>query len=262
MNDSIVATELQDGIARVWLNRPQLHNAFDDAVIVRLTAVLRELDADPAVRVLVLAGRGPSFCAGASLDWMKRMANYGEAENLRDAGALAQMLHTLHTFSRPTIARVHGAALAGGTGLVSACDIAVAAEGASFGTTEVRLGLIPATISPYVIAAIGSRAARRYFLTGERFDARQALSLGLVHEVCDLAQLDARVDDLCQALFAGGPQAQRAAKALVGDVSGRRLDPDLIDDTSRRIAAARAGAEAREGLAAFFGKRAPSWRLS
>ncbi len=262
MSEPIIVTEVQNGIARIWLNRPEVHNAFDDAVIATLTDTLRELDGDAGVRVLVLGGRGRSFCAGASLDWMRRMATYTEAENLRDASALAKMLHTLHSFSRPTVARVHGAALAGATGLVAACDIAVAEIDAMFGTTEVRLGLIPATISPYVIAAIGSRAAGRYFLTGEKFDTRQALALGLVHEVCEMQDLDSRVEDVCRALLAGGPQAQRAAKALVRDVAGSRIDQALLDDTSRRIAETRVGAEARDGLTAFFDKRAPSWRMA
>lgn len=262
MSEPIIITEQQDGVARIWLNRPQVHNAFDDTIIATLTGILRELDSDSSVRVLVLGGRGRSFCAGASLDWMRRMAAYTEAENLRDAGALARMLHTLHSFSRPTVARVHGAALAGATGLVAACDIAVAEIDAMFGTTEVRLGLIPATISPYVIAAIGSRAAGRYFLTGEKFDARQALALGLVHEACEMQELDNRVEAVCRAVLAGSPQAQRAAKALVRDIAGRRIDQALLDDTSQRIAEARVGAEAREGLAAFFGKRPPSWRMA
>lgn len=248
------------GIATVWLNRPDVHNAFDEQVIAELTQTLRALDADAGVRVVVLAGRGKSFCAGGDLGWMRRMAGYGRDENLRDAGALAEMLRTLATLSKPTLARVHGAALAGGTGLVAACDIVVATPNASFGTTEVRLGLVPATIGPYVIRAIGVRAAQRYFLTGERFGAAEAQRLGLVHELVEADALDARIGELVDALRAGGPDALAAAKRLLADVVDRPIDAALIACTSAAIADARGGAEAREGIAAFFDKRQPSWR--
>lgn len=250
----------ENGVATVWLNRPEVHNAFDEHVIAELTDALRALDADGNVRAVVLAGRGKSFCAGGDLDWMRRMAGYGRNENLRDATALAEMLRTLATLSKPTIARVHGAALAGGTGLVAACDIAVAAPEASFGTTEVRLGLIPATIGPYVVRTIGARAAQRYFLTGERFGADEALRLGLVHEVVATDALDARIGELLDALLAAGPQALASAKRLVADVAARPIDTALIVRTTELIADARGSDEAREGIAAFFEKRKPAWR--
>ncbi|WP_028006540.1 enoyl-CoA hydratase/isomerase family protein [Solimonas flava] len=251
---------VRDGaVATVWLNRPDVHNAFDEHLIAELSAALRALDADDAVRAVVLAGRGKSFCAGGDLDWMRRMAGYGHDENRRDAAGLAEMLRTLATLGKPTVARVHGAALAGGTGLVAACDIAVATPNASFGTTEVRLGLIPATISPYLIRAIGARAAQRYFLTAERFGAAEALRLGLVHEVADADALDARIAALLECLLAGGPQALAAAKRLIAEVVDRPIDAALIARTTEGIAAARGSAEAREGIAAFFDKRRPAW---
>lgn len=250
----------ENGVATVWLNRPEVHNAFDEHVIAELTDALRALDADGNVRAVVLAGRGKSFCAGGDLDWMRRMAGYGRDDNLRDAAALAEMLRTLATLSKPTIARVHGAALAGGTGLVAACDIAIAAPEASFGTTEVRLGLIPATIGPYVVRAIGARAAQRYFLTGERFGAEEAHRLGLVHEVAAADALDSRIGELLDVLLAAGPQALAAAKRLVAEVAGRPIDSTLIARTTELIADARGSEEAREGIAAFFEKRKPAWR--
>ncbi|SEK61522.1 methylglutaconyl-CoA hydratase [Pseudoxanthomonas sp. GM95] len=260
MSASNLQLEHDGPVATLWLNRPEVHNAFDEHLIAALTETLRTLEADAGTRVIVLAGRGRSFCAGGDLDWMRRMAGFSHDENLRDAGALATMLSTLAHCAKPTIARVHGAALAGGTGLVAACDIAIASPEASFGTTEVRLGLIPATISPYVLRAIGARAAQRYFLTGERFDAAQALQLGLVHEVCDAAALDARVRDITEALLAGAPQAQSACKRLVQHVAAQPIGTALIHDTTARIAAARDSDEAREGIAAFFAKRPPAWR--
>ena len=255
-----IETLIERGVATVWLNRPEVHNAFDEHAIRELTTTLATLDGDASVRAVVLAGHGKSFCAGGDLDWMRRMAGYGREENLRDAAALAEMLRTLATLSKPTLARVHGAALAGGTGLVAACDIAIAAPEASFGTTEVRLGLIPATISPYVVRAIGARAAQRYFLTGERFDADEALRLGLVHEVVAADKLDTRVGELLDALLAAGPQALASAKRLVAEVAGRPIDAALIVRTTELIADARGSDEAREGIAAFFEKRKPGWR--
>lgn len=260
MSDSVVEIERRGALATLWLNRPEIHNAFDENLIAALTAALHTLDGDRGVRVVVLAGRGKSFCAGGDLGWMQRMAGFSAAENQRDAGALAEMLHVLATLSKPTIARIHGAALAGGMGLVAACDIAIAVPQASFGTTEVRIGLIPAVISPYVIAAIGARAAQRYFLTAERFAATEAQRLGLVHELCEADALDTRIADLTQALLAGGPQAQAASKRLIAAVASRALDAALIADTTQRIAATRSSDEAREGVAAFFGKRAPAWK--
>lgn len=261
MSDAPVELECADGVARVWLNRPELHNAFDEPLIARLSEILLRLDADDGVRVVVLGGRGRSFCSGADLSWMRRMAGFTQEENLRDAGALAGLLSVLHRLRKPTIARVHGAALAGGTGLVAACDIAIATPDATFGMTEVRIGLIPATISPYVIRAIGARATQRYFLTAERFGADQALRLGLVHEVCAADALDARIAEVVAALLAGGPQSIAASKTLIADVAGRPIDDDLVEETSRRIAAARCGGEARMGIAAFFDKRPAPWNV-
>lgn len=262
MSDAIIEIERTGAVATLWLNRPEVHNAFDEALIAALTAALRALDADDTVRVVVLAGRGKSFCAGGDLAWMRRMAGFSEAENLADAGRLAEMLRTLATLSKPTIARVHGAALAGGTGLVAACDIAIATPRARFGTTEVRLGLVPATIGPYVIRAIGRRAAQRYFLSGERIEAGDARALGLVHELCDEDALDARVAELCASLLAGAPGALRACKQLIETVADQPLTPALIADTCQRIADARASDEAREGIGAFFDKRSPDWTCS
>lgn len=259
MSECNIVFERSGAVATLWLNRPDVHNAFDEALITDLTGQLQALDADQSVRVVVLAGRGKSFCAGADLGWMRRMAGFSEAENLEDAGRLAELLRTLACLCKPTIARVHGAALAGGTGLVAACDIAVATARASFGTTEVRLGLVPATISPYVIRAIGMRAAQRYFLTGERIPADKAYALGLVHELCEEEALDATIAEIADALLAGAPTAVSACKQLIDTVAERPLTPELIADTCRRIATARAGADAREGIAAFFDKRKPAW---
>lgn len=259
MSTPPIEVQRQGALATLWLNRPAARNAFDEHLLEALTAALLVLAADDSVRVLLLAGRGPAFCAGADLEWMGRMAGCSEVENLADAGRLAGTLRALATFPKPTIARVQGAALGGGTGLVAACDLAVATSEASFGTTEVRLGLIPATISPYVLAAIGARAARRYFLTGERFSAAEAQRIGLVHEVCAPAALDATVAAWVETLLLGAPGAQRAAKRLVDDVAAQALSPELIAETSRRIAAARASPEAREGIAAFLARRKPGW---
>ena len=250
---------VRDAVATVTLNRPAVHNAFDGTLIARLTAAFVSLDDDPDVRVVVLAGAGKSFCAGADLTWMKRMAAFGPEENLADAQALAAMLRTLHALSKPTIARVHGPAYGGGVGLVAACDIALGVPEATFALSEARLGLIPATIGPYVIEAIGARQARRYFLTAERFDAAQALRIGLLHEVAPAAQIDARIGELVAALKLAGPVAQLECKALVRGVAHRPIDEDVIAGTAEHIAAVRASAEGREGVAAFLGKRPASW---
>jgi methylglutaconyl-CoA hydratase len=251
--------EVRDAVATIALARPDVHNAFNETLIAELTHALRAADADDAVRVVVLAGRGRSFCAGADLNWMKRMAAYGHAENVADASALATMLATLAGLSKPTIARVHGAAFGGGVGLVAACDIAIAAADATFSLSEARLGLIPATIGPYVIEAIGAREARRWFLTAERFGAAEALRIGLVHAVVPGDALDARIVELVGALLLAGPQAQAAAKALIGALAHRPIDAGVVADTAERIAAVRASAEGREGVAAFLDKRSPAW---
>ena len=259
MSHSTLVVERAGSVATLWLNRPEVHNAFDEALIAELSAALRAADGDAGVRAVVLAGRGSSFCAGGDLGWMRRMAQLERTENLRDAANLAEMLRLLHGLSKPTVARVHGAALAGGTGLVAACDIALATPAASFGTTEVRLGLIPATISPYLIRAIGPRAAQRCFLTGERFGAEEALRLGLIHEICAPEALDRRLGEVLAALAAGAPAAQAATKRLVAEVMARPLDAALIARTCECIAEARGSAEAREGIEAFLARRRPSW---
>jgi methylglutaconyl-CoA hydratase len=247
------------GVATVTLARPEIHNAFDESLIAQLTDVFVSLDDDPDVRAVVLAGAGKSFCAGADLNWMKRMAAFGDDENLRDANALAAMLRALYGLSKPTIARVHGAAYGGGVGLIAACDVAIAVPDATFALTEAKLGLIPATIGPYVIEAIGARQARRYFLTTERFGAAEALRIGLVHEVVDAGALDRRVRDIVQAVMAAGPVAQLECKALIRGVAHRPIDADVIAGTAAHIAAVRASPEGREGVAAFLAKRRPAW---
>jgi len=246
--------------ATLWLNRPERHNAFDDGLIAELSAALAELAADSAIRVVLLAGRGKSFSAGADLAWMKRMAGYTAVENEADAQKMAEMLHRLDSLPKPTIALVQGAAMGGGVGLVAACDIAIAAEDVQFAFSEVRLGLTPATISPYVIAAIGPRAARRYFLTAERFDARRALGLGLVAAVVPVADLLTEASRLADILCQNGPAAMAEAKRLIADVTDRPIDAALRTETAGRIARQRASAEGREGVAAFLEKRKPSWQ--
>jgi methylglutaconyl-CoA hydratase len=260
MSDALFRVERRaGGVVWLTLDRPEIHNAFDDRLIVELTAELARLGADDAVRVVVLTGAGRSFSAGADLNWMRRTATCGEAENLADARALARLMQTLNELAKPTVARVNGAALGGGTGLVACCDIVVASERATFGTTEVRLGLIPAVIGPYVLAAVGPRHARRLMLTGERISAAEAARLGLVHEVVAAEQLDAAIERVVGDLLKGGPAALTAAKRLIGDLAGRPVGPDLIDDTAQRIAALRATPEAREGVGAFLEKRTPGW---
>ncbi len=262
MNQRSIEIETAAQVGRIWMNRPEVHNAFDEVMIAELAETFARLEADPAVRVIVLGGRGKSFSAGANLNWMERAANYSAGENLRDARAMAGMLSRIDRCPKPTVARVHGAALGGGTGLASVCDIAIASTAAVFAMSEVLLGLIPATISPYVVAAIGPRAARRYFLTGERFNAAEAHRLGLVHEVSEPEKLDARVDETVTALLAAGPAAQAAAKELVRRVAHRVPDDGLIDYTAQNIAALRGTAEVKEGISAFLQKRPPGWRKS
>ena len=261
MDNNHILTEIrEDGVATVTLNRAEVHNAFNDTVIADLTGTLRRLGDDDKVRAVVLRAEGKSFSAGADLGWMQRMANYGHAENLADAGALAELMRVLNFLPKPTVARVQGAAF-GGVGLVACCDIAIASDAASFSLSEVRLGLIPAVISPYVVAAIGERAVRRYFLTAERFGADEALRIGLVHQVVPADQLDSAVDTILIRLSEGGPAAQRAAKDLIFAVAHRPINADLIHDTAERIATIRASAEGREGLAGFLEKRKPAWSV-
>ena len=255
----LIITTDPRGVATVTLDRGDKHNAFDDSLIAALADAFRRLGADESVRAMVLAANGRSFSAGADLEWMKRMATAAESENLRDAGTLAEMLRRLHGMPQPTLALVQGAALGGGVGLVACCDIALAADSATFGLSEVRLGLIPATIGPYVVAAIGARAAGRYFLTGERFGANVAHTLGLVHEVVAPAELRAVGERIVAAILASGPKAVREAKALVRALAGRPITDAMIGDTVRRIARIRCGDEAREGFDAFLAKRKPAW---
>jgi len=259
MSYETVEIERKGGIATLWMNRPMVHNAFNAQLIADIDAACRALGADESVRVVVLAGRGKSFSAGADLNWMKEAAGYTIDENLADARRLAGMLRTLAELPKPTVARVHGAALGGGTGLAAACDICVASEAAVFATSEVRFGIIPSAISPYVVRAIGARQALRYFQTGERIAARQALQLGLVHELPAAELLDDVVGQIVEALLIGGPIAQRAAKSLVGAVAWYPLSDELVEETAQRIARLRSGAEAAEGLSAFLAKRPPAW---
>jgi methylglutaconyl-CoA hydratase len=251
--------ERAGAIATVWMNRPDVHNAFNAQLIADLTAACRALEADEAVRVVVLAGRGKSFSAGADLNWMKAAAQASVEENLEDARRLAGMLRALAQLAKPTIARVHGAALGGGMGLASACDICVAAERAVFATSEVKFGIIPSAISPYVIRAIGERQAGRYFQTAERISAARAAEIGLAHEVVAAEALDAKVHEIVAALLEGGPKAQAAAKELIRAVANRPIDDGVVEDTARRISSLRATPEAKEGLDAFLSKRSAAW---
>jgi methylglutaconyl-CoA hydratase len=259
MSESL-AIERQGPIGLVTMNRPDRHNAFDDVLIAELTEALRSMEAEDGIRVIVLSGAGKSFSAGADLNWMKRMAGFSMDENRRDAMGLATLMRTLAHLRKPTLARVQGAAYGGGVGLVACCDIAVAAQSATFSLSEARLGLIPAVISPYVVAAIGERAARRYFLTAERFDAAEAWRIGLVHElVGDHESLDDRIGEIVDAMLACSPSAQREAKELIRAVASRPVTSELIQDTAERIARIRSSPEGREGVAAFLEKRRASW---
>ncbi|MXR36866.1 enoyl-CoA hydratase/isomerase family protein [Craterilacuibacter sinensis] len=261
MDSTILEIEHSAAIATLWLNRPALHNALNEALIDALTHALNALASDASVRVIVLAGRGASFCAGADLDWMRRAAGFSDAQNLADAQALATLLKTLYRCPKPVIARVHGAALAGGMGLVAACDIAIATPEARFGLSEVRLGLIPATIAPYVSEAIGLRAMRRYTLSAERLQADTAWRLGLIHEIVAPDMLDSSIAAVAQQLVQGAPGALAQSKKLLRAVAdGSTSDDALLAETAALIARTRAGSEAREGLAAFFDKRRPAWQ--
>jgi methylglutaconyl-CoA hydratase len=248
-----------DGTARITLTRHQLHNAFNDTLISELTAALRGLGSDKRVRAIVLAAKGKSFSAGADLNWMKAMAGYSEERNQADAEALADLMFTLDRLGKPSIALVQGAAYGGGVGLVACCDVAIAAERATFSLSEVRLGLIPAVISPYVVGAMGARAARRYMLTGERFSAWEAHRLGLVHEVVAPRDLESACRRILDEILAGGPHAQSAAKDLIFEVDARPADQELRTETARRIASIRTSQEGREGISAFLDKRRPDW---
>ncbi|MBI2313490.1 MAG: enoyl-CoA hydratase/isomerase family protein [Betaproteobacteria bacterium] len=258
-NKPFITELFEEGVALVTLNRPELHNAFDDDLIAKLTRELKALDANPGVRVVILGANGKSFSAGADLNWMKRTAGYTREQNLKDAIALADLMRTLNDLSKPTVARVHGPAFGGGVGLIACCDIAIAARPASFALSEVRLGIIPSVISPYVVAAIGERYAHRYFLTGERFDCAEAYRIGLVHDICEAPDLDEKIGTIVSHLLACSPRALGAAKQLIARVAKSPVDDALVRDTAERIAAIRASAEGKEGLAAFLEKRAPAW---
>ena len=249
----------RNGIGIVMLDRPEVHNAFNEVVIAELTAAIGELGDEEGTRVIILSGNGPSFCAGADLNWMKKMAGFSRVQNVEDAAGLAEMLRTLNEVPKPTVARIHGAAYGGGVGLVACCDIAIAAAETTFALTESKLGLIPATISPYVIEAIGARYARRYFLSAERFEAAEAYRIGLVHDIVPIAQLDDRVNEMLAPLLIAGPAAQRECKALIRAVAHKPIDENVIADTVQRIANVRASPEGKEGVAAFLEKRDAAW---
>ncbi len=250
----------RDGaVALVTLNRPEVRNAFNEALIAALQETFTALDRDPEVRVVVLGAHGPAFCAGADLNWMKKMAGYTFDENEADALCLADMLYAIYGCSKPVVARVHGDVYAGGMGLVAACDIAVASTNAHFCLSETRIGLIPATIGPYVIKALGEQAARRFMVSAERFEAAEAYRLGFVHELCQPDELDERLGEIVDALLLCGPQALAAAKRLVREIGSQSITPSLRADTARRIAEVRASDEGREGVTAFLEKRKPNW---
>ncbi len=256
-----LTVSLQDGVQTLTLSRPDVRNAFNDEVIAELKNAFIAVAQNPLVRCVVLAAEGPAFCAGADLNWMRRMADYTHAENLADAGELAAMLKAIYTCPQPTIARVQGDVYAGGLGLVAACDMVVSVDTAHFCLSEVKLGLIPATISPYVIRAMGARAAHRYFLTAERFDAHEAHRVGLVHEVVPPDALDSQVDEWVQALLKASPNALRACKKLLQDVAEREINDPLIRQTIEGIADIRASSEGKEGVQSFLQKRKPQWSV-
>lgn len=257
--DKVITQIDSRGVAQVTLNNPDKHNAFDDQMIIELTNAFNVLAANTNVRIMLLKSEGKSFSAGADLDWMKRMASYSYQQNLNDARALAAMLKALHQMPIPTIARVQGAAFGGAVGLVSCCDIALASSNASFALSEVKIGLVPSTISPYVIAAIGERHAKRYFMTAERFDANTALQIELVHEAVEKSLLDDKVEQLVTAILSNGPEAVAVAKQLIFAVSGKAVDSKLIEHTCEVIAGIRVSPQGQEGLSAFLDKRKPNW---
>ena len=254
-----LSIRLSNHVGSITMNRPDVRNAFNDEVIAEITQAFAELGAREDVRCIVLAAEGPAFCAGADLNWMRRMADYSREENLADAAKLAEMLRVIYECPKPTVARVQGDVVAGGMGLVACCDVAVSVDTAGYCLSEVKLGLIPATISPYVIRAMGARAAHRYFLTAERFTAQEALRLGFVHEVVQPNQLDAKLNEITQALVKNSPNAVKVCKKLVQDVAFAEMGQPLIEKTVEGIADIRSSAEGREGVSAFLGKRKPSW---
>lgn len=254
-----VITQVNAGVATITLSQPEIRNAFSDVVIAEITAAFAAVSQRDDVRAVVLAAEGKAFCAGGNLNWMREMADYTREENIADAGKLAAMLETIYRCPHPTIARIQGDVYAGGMGLVSACDMAVAVESAGFCLSEVKIGLIPATIAPYVLRAMGARAGHRYFLTGERFDAQEALRIGFIHQLVAADDLDAAVDGLLKNLLSAGPAAVRACKRLVQDVAEREITADLTARTVESIADIRASAEGKEGVQSFLQKRKPNW---
>jgi methylglutaconyl-CoA hydratase len=248
-----------DALAVLWLNRPDVRNAMNGTMVAELTRAFGELDADRSIRAVVIAARGEAFCAGADFGWLKKVAAFSPRENEADAMRTVNMLHALATMSKPTICRVQGAVFAGGLGLVAACDIAVASQGVEFCASEVKLGMVPATFSPYVIAAIGERAARRYFLTAERFDASEAYRIGLVQEIATADELDATINEMLGALMAASPDAVASAKDLIRSIAGKPLSPAVRTETAKRMAKGRASKEGKEGVKAFLEKRKPAW---
>jgi methylglutaconyl-CoA hydratase len=259
MSQKILSQIDADGNATVMLNRPEVHNAFDPEMVDALTAALRKLEANPRVRAIVLTGAGKSFCAGADIEHMKRSARFSREQNLKNARATAMMLHTLYTLEKPTIACVRGAARGGGVGLVAACDIAIAERGATFRLSEVKLGIIPAMISPYVVAAMGRHHAHRFMLSGEEFDSAEAFRIGLVHDICEEPELNALVGRMLAHLYSSGPNAVVAIKKMIPEVAGSRIDEALVEMTAQRIAEIRTTPEAQEGLSAFLEKRKAFW---
>lgn len=261
MTYQTLLVDITRAVATVTLNRPEMRNAFNEVMVTELKHVFEELGENPDVRVIVLAAKGALFCAGADLNWMKKMAGYSTEENFEDAERLAKMMYQVYRCPKPVIAQIQGDSYGGGMGLIAACDIAVAAEQARFCLSEVKLGLTPATISPYVIRAMGERAARRYFVSAEQFSANEAHRIGFVHEVVAAEQLNAAVEELAQAIVNNGPNAVIETKCLVAEVSHADIDEELWADTAERIAAIRTSDEGREGIAAFLEKRKPDWLL-
>lgn len=259
MSNEVLTHIDADGNATVMLNRPEVHNAFDPAMTRLLTTSLEKLDANPKVRAVVLLGAGKSFCAGADIGHMKASAKFSRAQNYESAQESARMFHTLYKLSKPTIACIQGAVRGGGIGLVAACDIAIAARTATFRLSEVKIGVIPSMISPYVIAAIGQRQARRYFISGEEFDAAEAWRLGLVHDIAEEESLSGTVGAMLGQLYSSGPKAMAAAKQLIPLGAHAVIDKKILDETAHRIADIRATPEGQEGLSAFLEKRKPNW---
>jgi methylglutaconyl-CoA hydratase len=259
MDYRTLLVEIKHGVGIVWMNRPKQHNALNGAMIAELTAAMAVLDADPQVRVMVLAGAGESYCTGIEMRWLKRMAGCDIGQNRADAMNFATVLHSISTMKKPTIARVHGPVSADGVGLVAACDIAVAAYDAEFCFSEVRLGLIPATITPYVVRAMGERMARRYVLSAEPFTAAEAYRVGLVSDIAPLDELDARINELLGRLIQGGPEAQVLARDWIRTVAGAPITSALVEESTTRLAAVRTSEEGREGIRSILENRSPAW---